>query len=220
MFVPILIFVGAVLIVNGIWIYGAALPVSGAAAAGSGGAVPSSGGQSGVAAAAVVGAARLPVESIRLGSREVGAFNLFIGVLFFIISMTMVIKGGVQGAAVDSVEISWTFALLFAFTYLWLAANMFIGADGRAFGWYCLFVAITAVPIGVISLTRAEGTWSTWFGLDWIAWGILWACFWIYLSFGKSAGGFGRFTGLLAIALGILTSWLPGFLLAWGYMSV
>ena len=38
------------------------------------------------------------------------------------------------------------FILLFAFTYLWVAANNFLNAGGRAFGWYCLFVAITAIP--------------------------------------------------------------------------
>jgi hypothetical protein len=39
--------------------------------------------------------------------------------------------------------------LLFAFTYLWVAANGFLSAGGRAFGRYCLFVAITAIPAAI-----------------------------------------------------------------------
>jgi hypothetical protein len=34
--------------------------------------------------------------------------------------------------------------LLFGFTYLWVSANQCLNAGGQAFGWYCLFSAITA----------------------------------------------------------------------------
>ncbi len=49
------------------------------------------------------------------------------------------------------------FILLFAFTYLWVAANNFLNAGGRAFGWYCLFVAVTAVPAGILTLDGGGG---------------------------------------------------------------
>ena len=49
------------------------------------------------------------------------------------------------------------FILLFAFTYLWVAFNQFLDAGGHAFGWYCLFVAITAIPAGIYTLQNAGG---------------------------------------------------------------
>jgi hypothetical protein len=38
------------------------------------------------------------------------------------------------------------------------------GADGRGLGWFCLFVAITAVPVSVQTLLAAGSTWDIWFG--------------------------------------------------------
>jgi hypothetical protein len=35
---------------------------------------------------------------------------------------------------------------LFAFTYLWIAANQFLNAGNHAFGWFCFFIAVTRTP--------------------------------------------------------------------------
>ena len=39
--------------------------------------------------------------------------------------------------------------ILFTFTYFWVALNRYNGADGRGLGWFCLFVAVTAVPVTI-----------------------------------------------------------------------
>ena len=63
--------------------------------------------------------------------------------------------------------------LLFAFTYLWVAGNRVTEADGRGLGWFCLFVAVTAIPTGYIVQQGATTTFEVWLAIDWYAWGIL-----------------------------------------------
>lgn len=45
---------------------------------------------------------------------------------------------------------------MFAFTYLWIAANQFLKAGDHAFGWFCFFIAVTAVPTGIYTLHDAH----------------------------------------------------------------
>jgi len=98
------------------------------------------------------------------------------------------------------------FILLFAFTYLWVAANQFLNAGGRAFGWYCLFVAITAIPAGIYTLQAADGNTAViWLGIDWFAWAVLWALFWALLALGRPIA---LFTGWVTILVGVGTSWV------------
>ena len=55
--------------------------------------------------------------------------------------------------------------------------------SGRAFGWYCLFVAITAIPAGIYTLQTAGGNpAAVWLGLNWFAWAVLWALFFALLA--------------------------------------
>ncbi|MGH2408841.1 MAG: AmiS/UreI family transporter, partial [Chloroflexota bacterium] len=66
---------------------------------------------------------------------------------------------------------------------MWIAINQLINADGRALGWYCLFVTITAVPTGLIALKDAgSDPWLLWLGIDWLAWAVLWFLFFLLLS--------------------------------------
>jgi hypothetical protein len=103
------------------------------------------------------------------------------------------------------------FVLLFAFTYLWVAANDFLNAGGRAFGWYCLFVAITAVPAGIYTLNNAAGNdASIYLGICWFAWAVLWALFFALLALDRPIA---RIAGAVAIVEGIGTAWVFGMLL-------
>ena len=94
-----------------------------------------------------------------------------------------------------------------------MAANRFSGADGRGLGWFSLFVAITAVPVALDTLAGARSLLDWWMGVNWAAWALLWALFWLLLARGRDIG---RFTGAMCIAQGVLTGWLPGYLLLSG----
>ena len=75
------------------------------------------------------------------------------------------------------------YILLFAFTYLWVSFNQFLNAGGRAFGWYCLFVADHGYPGGIYTLQSANGnTALIWLGINWFAWAVLWGMFWALLA--------------------------------------
>ena len=80
---------------------------------------------------------------------------MFTGFVGVVAAVTLIVQGNSAGDLASIRGAGYT--LLFAFTYLWVAANNFLNAGGRAFGWYCLFVAITAIPAGIWSFANAQG---------------------------------------------------------------
>ncbi len=162
-----LFYVGAVLILNGLWMLG------------------------------------------RIGDREISVINLFTGGLTLLVALELAFGSGADAASVKAAALS----LLFSFTYLWVAINRFTGADGRGLGWFSLFVALTAIPVAADTLIGARSAWEIWFGLSWAAWAILWYLFFELLVHQRPLA---RLTAQVAIGQGVLTGWLPGYLLLTG----
>lgn len=165
----VLFYVGAVLILNGLWMLG------------------------------------------RLDDREVWVINLFTGAVTLLVAMRYAFGADADAASIKAAALS----LLFSFTYLWVAINRLSGADGRGLGWFSLFVAITAVPVAVDTLHGAVSTGDIWLGLSWAAWGVLWLLYFLLLALQKPVS---RLVACVAISTGILTGWLPGYLLLTGAM--
>lgn len=164
----ILLYVGAVLFVNGIWLLGHITP------------------------------------------REVAIMNIFTGLVGLVVAIFAVAQ---QDLA--SIQLA-GYVLLFAFTYLWVAYNQYIDAEGSGLGWYCLFVAITAVPVSIITLTSAGGdVFLVWLGLNWAAWAVLWFLYFLLLAMKRPIQSIAAY---VTIAAGIGTAWLPGFLALNGYI--
>jgi hypothetical protein len=211
-----LLYVGAVLIVNGIWLIGQARAAERAA-------VPAAPQPADVAAEAPAAGGRGaepapgPIESdpTLLQNREVTVLNIFTGFVGIVCATTLLIHGNQEG---DLASIrGGGFILLFAFTYLWVAFNQFLNVDGRAFGWYCLFVAVTAVAAGIYTFRDADGNEAAiWLGIDWFAWAVLWFMFFLLLALGRPIA---KVTGAVAIVEGIATAWVFGFLLLEGTVS-
>ena len=162
-----LFYVGAVLILNGLWMLG------------------------------------------RIGDREIPVINLFAGGLSLLVALKLAFGEGADLASVKAAALS----LLFSFTYLWVAINRFSGADGRGLGWFSLFVAITAVPVAIDVLGSAGTPGEWWLGLSWVAWSILWLMFYLLLARNRPIA---RLTAFTAIGQGVLTGWVPGYLLLVG----
>jgi hypothetical protein len=205
-----LLYVGAVLVVNGIWLIGqarAAQPVPVAAGADA----PAMGGGAGAEPAPPAA----KESSLLIQGREVAVIHIFTGFVGVVVSVILLVQGSSTGD-LGSVRGA-GFILLFAFTYLWVAFNQFLDAGGRAFGWYCLFVAITAVPAGIYTLQTAGGNPAAiWLALDWFAWAVLWGVFWALLALDRPVA---RLAGWLAIILGIVTCWVLGFVVLIGLLS-
>lgn len=118
------------------------------------------------------------------------------------------------GAAADAASIrNATLSLLFAITYLWVAYNRFSGVDGRGLGWFSLFVAITAVPVFLRAIASAASFTDVWLALNWLVWAVLWFLYFLLLALGRPIQ---RQTAWFTLLTGILTGWLPGFLLVDG----
>jgi putative amide transporter protein len=186
----VLLYVGAVLVVNGIWLLG----------------------QARVAAAGPEAAEGHPTL---IENREVAVLNVFTGFVGVVAAVTLAVQGN-QDEDLASVR-SAGYILLFAFTYLWVAANQFLNAGGHGFGWYCLFVAITAVAAGIYTFSNADGNdASIYLGVDWFAWAGLWFLFFLLLALERPIA---RITGWLTILVGVGTSWVFAILLLEGELA-
>lgn len=159
-----LFYVGAVLILNGLWMLG------------------------------------------RIDDREIPLINFFAGGVTLLVSLKLAFGEGADAASIKAAA----FSLLFSFTYLWVAFNRHNGADGRGLGWFSLFVAITAIPVAIETLATATNGWDLWLGGSWIAWSVLWLMFFLLLAQQRPLQ---RLAAWTAIVQGILTGWVPGYLL-------
>lgn len=184
----VLLYVGAVLVVNGIWLLG----------------------QARVAAAREGGAATAEAHHpFAIQNREISVLNVFTGFVGVVAAVTLMVQGN-ENEDLGSIRGA-GYILLFAFTYLWVAANNFLNAGGKAFGWYCLFVALTAIPAGIFTFVNADGnSASIYLGIDWFAWAVLWFLFFLLLALERPIA---RLAGALAVVEGVATSWVFGILL-------
>lgn len=148
----------------------------------------------------------------QIGDREIPVINIFVGGVTLFVALFLAF-----GPEADLVSVKGAaLTLLFTFTYLWVAINRYNDADGRGLGWFCLFVAITAVPVAIDTLSSAQTLWGVWFGLCWAAWAVLWFMFWLLLVRKMPIA---KLTGAVTLAQGIFTGWLPGYLLLTGSIS-
>jgi hypothetical protein len=231
----VLLYVGVVLIVNGIWLIGQAraaaiaaqMPAMQTTAVGS--TTRGGGGYAGDAAAGQeLGGeqvATLPprdgeAHPLFIQNREVAILNIFTGFIGVAIAVTYIVDGGlarIPAVGLGSIRGGGAI-LLFAFTYLWVAYNQYANAGGRALGWYSAFVAITAIVFGVYTVqnTPDSNTADLWLAGNWFAWAILWAMFFALLALDLPIA---RITGWVAIILGIGTSWAFAIALLWGKLA-
>lgn len=165
-----LLYVGAVLFLNGIWLLG------------------------------------------KIQDREIFIINIFVGGITLLVALYLAFGPGADAGSIRAAALT----LLFTFTYLWVAYNRFVDVDGRGLGWFSLFVSITVVPVAIDSLAGAQTAWDVWFGLNWAAWAVLWFMYFLLLAMKQPIL---KLTGAVTAIEGVLTGWLPGYLLLEGVMG-
>lgn len=148
----------------------------------------------------------------RIGDNEIAVIDYFVGGITLLASLYLAFG---PGADADSIKAA-ALTLLFTFTYFWVALNRSNGADGRGLGWFSLFVSITAVPVTIQTLNSATTTWGFWFGLCWAAWSFLWFLFFLLLVGKKPIA---KLVGAVTVAEGVLTGWIPGYMLLNGLIK-
>ena len=133
-----------------------------------------------------------------IDEKSAAIMNIFTGALAVVIDTVNVIQGEYYAVGTG---------LLFGFTYLFVGINGIFNLDKRPYAWYSLFVAINTIPCAYLSFTQ-DLDWRM--GIIWILWGILWVTAFIEIILKKKLG---RFVPYLAIFEGIITAWIPGFLM-------
>ena len=133
-----------------------------------------------------------------IDEKSAAIMNIFTGALAVIIDTVSVIQGEYYAVGTG---------LLFGFTYLFIAINSIFNLDKRPYGWYSLFVAINTIPCAYLSFTQ-ELDWRM--SVIWVLWGILWLTAFIEIVLKKNLG---KFVPYLDIFEGIITAWIPGFLM-------
>ncbi len=147
-----------------------------------------------------------------IGDREIAVIDVFVGFVTLLVSLYLAFGPGANAASIKAAALT----LLFTFTYFWVAWNRWNDADGRGLGWFCLFVAITTVPVFLETFASAHSAWDIWFGICWLSWGVLWFLFFLILAQGRTQ--LTRVTGALCALQGVYTGWIPGYLLLSGTM--
>src|SRR5688500_3339769 len=118
----------------------------------------------------------------KVETKDVGVFNLIVGTLAALISISFGLPVGLQ--AEPNIPLMGG-GLLFAITYLWVGINAVRGAtDQRALGYYCLLVAIVTIPYAIKAFLGGPGPddgdigWT----VEWVTYGILWFLFYMVLT--------------------------------------
>jgi putative amide transporter protein len=142
-----------------------------------------------------------------IDARSAAPMNFFVGGLQIITPLYLIFTA--NGDADTILAASGLF--LFSFTYLYVAVNLTWDLDGTGLGYFCLFVAITALVFSALNFTRFA---DPAFGVIWLYWAFLWTLF--FLLLGRRREGIGRYTGAVCAIQGWVTAWIPAFLLLTG----
>lgn len=145
----------------------------------------------------------------KIEDREIIVINVVSGFVTLCVSLSWAFGANADAASVRGAALT----LLFTATYLWVAYNRVAAVDGRGLGWFSLFIAITATPVALQALAGAQSTLDLWMGINWTIWAVVWFLYFLLLSLKRNIL---RLTGMATMLAGIVTGWIPGFLLLEG----
>lgn len=134
--------------------------------------------------------------------KAVGIFNILVGT--FCTLMAFHSHVAAQSMA-DHLATANT--LLFAFTYFMVATNCLLKTDGRALGWFSLYVAVAAIPNVIFSITKQDIPMA----VIWLVWGILWFIF--FLSGALKNKTAEQIAPYASIITGVIFTGIPGYLM-------
>lgn len=147
----------------------------------------------------------------KIEDREIVVINVISGLVAGAVVVQSAFGAGADAASIRAAALT----LLFATTYFWVAYNRWTGVDGRGLGWFSFFVAVTLVPVILRAYGSASSGAEIWLATNWLIWAVLWFMYFLLLALGKPIL---RQTALMTVFAGIVTGWLPGWLLLDGLM--
>jgi|TARA_B110000483_G_scaffold228620_1_gene291635 hypothetical protein len=141
----------------------------------------------------------------RIDAKSAAVLNFMVGSLGVVVSLLHLVRAE---SPVEYFTVATLF--LFTFTYLYVAVSSWYDLDMRGFGWYCFFVALTAIPTSIVTFQKGDLR----FGAFWLIWGALWYAFYLSSAQGKD---FGKNLPYATIFVGVTTCWIPGILILTEY---
>jgi hypothetical protein len=138
----------------------------------------------------------------RIEPKDSAIFNLLVGLLALLLNVI-----GLSHASAAVAYLGAAGGLLFAFTYLYLAGVQWCGVKGVGLGWYCLFVAISALAYAALSLGQDLRV-----SVMWLVWASLWFLFFLALGLQRTW----RLLPAYTVIVGVCTCWIPGLLMLTG----
>lgn len=142
----------------------------------------------------------------KIEKKEIIFINFFVGFVSFMVAFKFVFSAEATQLTIKAGALTF----LFSCTYLWVSFNQYSNASGHGLGWYCLFVAITAIPITINLGMTAQSPWELWFACCWGLWVVLWFVYFLNLVFACLKQ---ETVGWITLTIGIISAWIPGYLL-------
>jgi putative amide transporter protein len=145
----------------------------------------------------------------KFGGRQVAVLNLAVGIAIGIMGLFIGFTDALKGVGPTQSYVALASCLVFAFTYILLAGEIYSGTDFKALGWYCLIA-------GIVMFLMSLGFWhiigetlilSSQFGVLWFLWAVLFWLFWA--CWGLGATKLVKFTGGYTIFVSFFTALYP-----------
>lgn len=145
----------------------------------------------------------------KFGGKQVAGLNLAVGTAIAIMGLFIGFTDGLKAVGPTQSYVALASCLVFAFTYILLAAEIYAGTDFKALGWYCLIAGIVMflLSLGFFHVIGQTLIFSTQFGLFWFLWAILFWLFWGCWGLGKA--GLVKFTGVYTVFVALFTALYP-----------
>ena len=145
---------------------------------------------------------------MKVDKKSASIMDMLLALLTLILNIISLVRGEYYAAATG---------FLFCFTYIFIVATDFFGADARPLGMFSTFVALNGIvcgivegitgcaPLGIVPDIR-------WAVLWWL-WSLLWGTSFFTCVLGKDLG---KFVPFLQVFEGLFTAWIPGLLMIFG----
>ncbi|MBK0327699.1 AmiS/UreI family transporter [Rhodobacteraceae bacterium F11138] len=147
----------------------------------------------------------------KIEDREIVVINVVSGGAALLVALVSVFGSQADAGSIRAGSLT----LLFATTYFWVAYNRLVAVDGRGLGWFSLFVSITVVPVALKAMATAQTPLDIWMGVNWALWAVLWFMYFLLLAMQRPIL---KATAGMTLLTGIVTGWLPGFLILDGLL--
>jgi len=148
----------------------------------------------------------------KIHRREIVFIDTFVGLISFLVAVYLAFSAKADPFTIKLGALTF----LFSGTYLWVAFNQHYQNDGRGLGWYSLFVAITASVVTMDNFIHASTPCDMWLAVSWGFWTVLWTMYFINLVTHKISQ---KILGISTIVTGIVSAWIPGYLILVGRLN-